>query len=135
MPAGPEIFGVVYFAAVKWVGYTGAARVLKSQYGRPGHNAWLVGGVRTLIGLAVGILAVYFASQLQIFRSTPAFFILLIPARVGEWLLLLWLFFERPDWNWVRALSWATLGTAWSFVLDIPAILAVFVLPGGMWIC
>ncbi len=26
-------------------------------------------------------------------------------------------------------------GTAWSFFLDIPAIIAVFVLPGGVWIC
>lgn len=94
MAAGAEILGVVYFAAVKFAGYTAAASFLKSRYRRPDVNAWVAGGVRTAIGLAVGLVAVFFASQLEIFRSTPAF-----------------------------------------FVLDIPAILSAFVLPGGMWIC
>ena len=135
MPAGPEVLGVVYFAAVKLVGYTAAAKYLKGKYSRPEVNAWLAGGVRTFIGLAFGIFAVFFASQLDIFRSTPAFFVLLVPVRIVEWLLLLWLFFERPNWGWSRALGWAATGTVWSFVLDVPAIFAVFALPGGMWIC
>lgn len=135
MAAGAEMLGVAYFAAVKLAGYTAAAKFLKGKYARPEVNAWLAGSVRTFIGLAFGIFAVFFASQLDIFRSTPAFFILLVPARLVEWLLLLWMFFERPDWNWGRALKWASLGILWSFVLDIPAIFAVFVLPGGMWIC
>ena len=135
MPGGPELLGVVYFAAVKLASYTVAARFLKSKYGRPGVNAWAAGGVRTVIGLTVGVLAVFLASQLDIFRNTPAFFILLVPTRMAEWLLLLWLFFERPDWQWRRALGWASLGIVWSFVLDVPAILAAFALPGGVWIC
>jgi hypothetical protein len=135
MPGGPEALGIVYFAAVKFAGYTAAASFLKRRYGLPGVNAWAAGGVRTAIGLVVGVLAVFFASQLDIFRNTPAFFVLLVPTRIAEWLLLLWLFFERPDWSWRRALTWAALGTVWSFILDVPAILSVFLLPGGMWIC
>jgi hypothetical protein len=29
----------------------------------------------------------------------------------------------------------AGFGTVWSCILDVPAVLAVFVIPGGMWIC
>ena len=135
MAAGAEILGVVYFAAVKLAGYTAAASFLKRRYALPGVNAWVAGGVRTVIGLVVGVIAVFFASQLDIFRSTPTFFVLLVPTRIAEWLLLLWLFFERPNWSWSRALTWASLGTVWSFILDVPAIISAFALPGGMWIC
>lgn len=135
MAAGAEALGVVYFAAVKLVGYTAAAWFLKRRYGQPGVNAWAADGVRTVIGLVVGVIAVFLASQLDIFRTTPAFFILLVPTRIAEWLLLLWLFFERPAWSWGRALTWASLGTVWPFILDIPAIISAFALPGGVWIC
>jgi len=27
------------------------------------------------------------------------------------------------------------LCSVWSFLLDLPAILAIFVIPGGAWIC
>ncbi|MEO7678024.1 MAG: hypothetical protein ABIV39_14795, partial [Verrucomicrobiota bacterium] len=59
---------------------------------------------------------------------------LLAPIRICEWVILLRLFFHR-DWNWSRSLKLAALGTAWSYVLDIPAIMAFFVIPGGAWIC
>jgi len=135
MPAGPETLGLVYFAAVKFAGYTAAASFIKRRIPASTTSAWLVGGVRTVIGIAAGLGAVYACSRLGIIRSEISFYALLAPIRIGEWLLLLALFFRRPEWDWPRALKLAAFGTIWSYVLDIPAIAAVFVIPGGAWIC
>jgi hypothetical protein len=134
MPAGPLPLGLAYFAAVKLVGYTGAASFIK--WWIPGSSAspWLVGGVRTVIGLGAGIGGAFLASQLGLLRSEVGFYALLAPIRMCEWLILLRLFFHH-DWNSSRSLKLAALGTVWSYVLDIPAIVAVFVIPGGVWIC
>jgi hypothetical protein len=134
MAAGPAPLGLVYFAAVKLVGYTAAASFIKRRIPSSSASPWLVGGVRTVIGLGAGIGAAYVASQLGILRSEVGFYALLAPIRMCEWLILLRLFFHR-DWNWSRSLKLAALGTVWSYVLDIPAIMAVFAIPGGAWIC
>ena len=91
--------------------------------------------MRTVIGLGAGIGAAYVASKLGILRSEAGFYVLLAPIRICEWLLLLALFFRKPEWNWPRSLTLAVLGTIWSYLLDIPAIMAVFAIPGGSWIC
>ena len=134
MPAGPAPLGLAYFAAVKLVGYTAAASLIKRRIPDSPASPWVVGGVRTVIGLAAGIGAAYLASQLGILRSELGFYALLAPIRICEWLILLRLFFHH-DWDWSRSLKLAALGTVWSYVLDIPAIMAVFVIPGGAWIC
>jgi hypothetical protein len=128
--------GLVYFGAVKLAGYTAAAVYLKKrQFPESKVSPWLVGGVRTVLGLVAGVGAVFAAEQLGLIRAEFGFYVLLVPIRMGEWLILLALFFRRPEWRWSRALKLAAIGTVWSFVLDVPAILAVFVIPGGMWIC
>jgi hypothetical protein len=43
-------------------------------------------------------------------------------------------FYRRP-WSWRAALGFSLLGTCWSYLLDVPAIVSMFVLPGGFWIC
>ena len=134
MPVGPAPLGLAYFAAVKLVGYTAAASFIRRRIPGSSASPWLVGGVRTVIGLAAGIGAAYVASQLGILRSEVGFYTLLAPIRICEWLILLGLFFRR-DWDWPRSLKLAALGTVWSYILDIPAIMAVFVIPGGAWIC
>jgi hypothetical protein len=134
MAAGPAPLGLVYFAAVKLVGYTAAASFIKRRIPGSSASPWLVGGVRTVIGLGAGIGAAYVASQLGLLRSEVGVYALLAPIRICEWLILLGLFFRR-DWEWPRSLKLAVLGTLWSYVLDIPAIMAVFVIPGGAWIC
>ena len=60
---------------------------------------------------------------------------LLVPLRVAEWALTIWLFFDR-DWkssrkNW----KWIALGILCSYLLDALAIFSAFVVPGGFWIC
>jgi hypothetical protein len=134
MPGGPLPLGLAYFAAVKFVGYTAAASFIKRRIPDSSASPWLVGGVRTVIGLGAGIGAAYVASQLGILRSEVGFYALLAPIRICEWLIVLRLIFHR-DWDWSRSLKLAALGTVWSYVLDIPAIMAVFAIPGGSWIC
>ncbi len=134
MPAGPATLGLVYFAAVKLVGYTAAASYIKRRIPGSSASPWLVGGVRTVIGLGAGIGASYVASQLGILQSDVGFYGLLAPIRICEWLILLRLFFPH-DWDWPRSFTLASMGTVWSYVLDIPAIMAMFVIPGGAWIC
>ena len=135
MPMGPDALGVLYFCGVKFAGYTAMAVVLRRHY--PGSTAapWRVGLVRTLIGLAAGMGVMLLTEPLHVVTGTPGFYLLLLPVRLAEWLLVLERFHERPEWRWKRALGWAGVGYVWSSLLDVPALAAVFLLPGGVWIC
>jgi len=135
MPAGPELLGFAYFGAVKLVGYTLAGSVLRKNYARPEVSALGFGLARTALGIAAGVSvgALFAAAGLR--SSEILFYVLLFPVRMAEWLLAIWFFFERPRPSWNRAAPRAVLGSMWSYALDLPAILAVFTLPGGSWIC
>lgn len=135
MAFGAEAMGVVYFAAVKFAGYTAAGYFLRRKYPEAIVSPFVIGFVRTLIGLVAGAAVMLLVSRLDIAGGGFGFYLLLLPVRIAEWLLVLWLFFERGDWQWSRALGWATLGFAWSSLLDLPAVLSAFLLPGGVWIC
>lgn len=146
MPAGftNPALGYAGFCAVKLVGYTLAARFISESYGRSDISAWWVGGTRTLIGMAAG--AAYFGlwmvaqshygrPAITAFHSFPFLYLAgLMPVRIAEWWLLLWIFYDRALKQ--RAKGWRTvmLGTAWSYVLDAPAIAGFFV-TAGFWIC
>ena len=135
MPAGPEALGFAYFAGVKFAGYSGAAVYLNRRFADRKANVLLAGAARTAIGLLAGVAVVAALSTFQVGRGDWWFFVFLVPLRISEWLLLLWLFYRRPTWSSRSMIRLAGFGTIWSFCLDLPAILAVFVLPGGMWIC
>src|SRR5262245_34834936 len=104
MAAGAAPLGLAYFAAVKFAGYTAAASFIKWRMCESSAPAWVVGAVRTAIGLCAGIGAVFVGSQLGLLRSEAGFYALLAPIRMCEWLLLLALFFRKPEWRWPRAL-------------------------------
>lgn len=144
MPGGINhpVLGYTTFCAIKFAGYTAAAHVLSSQYDRD-VSAWKVGAVRTLIGMAAG--AAYFGLWLYLDRlgyrdfymisGIPwPYFAGLLPVRIAEWWLLIWLFYDRElgevakDWRMVG------LGTVWSYVLDAPAT-AGLIATAGIWIC
>jgi hypothetical protein len=133
------ILGYSSFCAVKFVGYTGAAYVLSRSYHRD-VSAWKVGAVRTLIGMVAG--AGYFLlwylfdkHALDTGEAFPYRYLAgLLPIRIGEWWLLIWLFYDRElrqiakDWRMVG------IGTVWSYVLDTPAVLGFFA-TAGVWVC
>jgi hypothetical protein len=135
MPAGPELLGFAYFGAVKLAGYAFAGSVLRRQYQRPEVGALGFGLARTALGVAAGVSVGALFAAAGLHSSEVLFYVLLFPVRMAEWLLVIWLFFERPALSWNRAIPRAALGSMWSYALDLPAILAVFTLPGGSWIC
>ena len=138
MPAGVNnpVIGYFGFCAVKFVGYSVAGRFISRSYQRIDRSALIVGGVRTLIGMAAG------AAYYVLWRLMPGveaagaigFLGGLLPVRLIEWWLLLWLFYDRPLQQ--RSKDWRTVGlaTLWSYILDVPAIVG-FLVTGGVWIC
>ncbi len=136
MAFGPEPLGLIYFAGVKFVGYSAAALYLNKQYAPPNRRSpWFVGGARTAIGLLAGVGAIALLSRFSGAQNTVLFYLALAPVRMVEWLLLLALFFKPESLIAPRALGHAALGSLWSYCLDIPAAMALFALPGGAWIC
>lgn len=65
MAGGPAVLGLVYFATVKFVGYSIAARFLSSRYAAS-PNSLLVGGARTVLGIAAGVGAAALAAGIDI---------------------------------------------------------------------
>lgn len=147
MPAGlahPAI-GYASFCAIKFAGYTLAARFISKSYGRPDIGALRVGATRTLIGMIAGAayFGLWWVAQRYAMRppgvspnqSAPLLYMAgLLPIRVAEWWLLIWIFYDRELTQ--RAKGWRTvgLGTVWSYILDAPAI-AGFLVTAGFWVC
>ncbi|HKW35488.1 MAG TPA: hypothetical protein VJN92_20925 [Candidatus Acidoferrum sp.] len=142
MPAGPGPIGFAAFTGVKFLGYSVAASVLTNFF-QSSPSAWLVGLVRTGIGLVAGTLfggiwllfGTFSANRWPGWAAASLFFGLLIPIRLAEWSLLIHFFFDRGLVERARDLKLAAAGSVWSFVLDGVGIVSAFVIPGGFWVC
>jgi hypothetical protein len=134
-PSGSAIIGLVTFPAVKFAGYSLAGYVLKGRYGDPGVHSLSFGAARTLLGVVAGISYAICAGSLA--TSEVAFYLGLIPVRVVEWSLIIWVFFEygNPDAKWSRRFKYSALGVIWSYILDLYVILPILYIPGWFWIC
>ena len=138
MPAGPSPLGFAYFVGVKCVGYIAAAYVIRKFYPDTESGPVKIGLARTAIGVGVGLayggLWILLAHNLA-GQNDLGYLIGLLPVRLGEWLLLLHLFFDRGLKERPKALKAALGGSIWSFCLDAIGIAAAFVIPGGFWVC
>ena len=125
------VVGAVAFSAIKLFGYTFAAHRISLHYGRLDLNHWKVGSIRTLIGMGFGML--YFALASVGF---PSLIILLglIPIRVVEWTILLRIFYDERLGDRSKLRDVTILGTIWSFLLDVPALMGAFTV-AGFWVC
>lgn len=143
MPGGPTLTGLAAFAGVKAVGYTAAGAVFKHYLapGQPRPRVLAVGAVRAAIGVAAGLaygaFFLFYAPRGWNMQAVPAlwlFFSLLLPVRLFEWWLLLWIFFRR---ELARHRSWPYLagGIASSYALDAIGIAFALVVPGSYWVC
>jgi hypothetical protein len=135
VPGFPTPIGIAAFAVVKLAGYTAAGAFLRRRFGSPGPPSLIFGIARTVLGLGVGIAFATSMGALGFLRSEALYYVLLAPVRVAEWLLALWFFYRAVEPRSGRRWKFAALGSAWSYLLDLPAVLAVFSVPGGMWIC
>jgi len=150
MPAGinDPVLGYIGFCEVKFAGYSVAAWAISESYKRPDRKPWIVGGTRTLIGMATG--AAYFGLVFGLlmpalsksFVGATADGILgfllypvgLLPLRIAEWWFLLWLFYDRKLEQPAKGWRIVYVGTVWSYVLDLPATLGLLTV-GGVWVC
>lgn len=141
MPAGltNPVLGYAGFAAVKLAGYSLAGWYLSRSYGRPDIGAFRVGATRTLIGMAAGALyfGLWMTAGAPAARSeTATFWYLagLLPIRLAEWWLLIWVFYDRQFKQPAKGWRAVLLGTTWSYLLDAPAVAGLLAV-GGFWIC
>jgi hypothetical protein len=141
MPGGfsDPVQGYLAFGAVKFAGYSLAAWRMNHSYPEPRANVGLVGLSRTIIGMVFGaglglvVVPLILLSDI----GAPGFvisYLLLVPVRLLEWWILILIFYDRQMKMRSKDWGWAGLGTGWSFVLDIPALVGFFV-TGGLWIC
>jgi hypothetical protein len=63
-----------------------------------------------------------------------AYYLVLIPVRLLEWWIIILIFYDRRVQTRAKDWRYAGLGTVWSYVLDVPALIGL-VATGGMWIC
>jgi hypothetical protein len=137
--------GISVFYWAKAAGYTAASVVLKIGYGlrgAPKPSVWALGLTRTGIGLAAGALYgglwILALSKFDTFEgagSAVLFYVFLLPIRLAEWILLIWLFLDRGLHLRARMWKYAAFGMICSYVLDAIGVGAAFVLPGGFWVC
>ena len=145
MPAGPQPLGFVYFAAAKYVGYSvfckyTLQRKQDSLSEAQAVSPWVSGAARTAIGVVVGGLVGLSFWKIPFFARRDnldqlLFFSLLVPVRIGEWWLLLRLFYKELLRHWKIASVLILFGILVSFALDFLGIVTACVLPGGMWVC
>lgn len=144
MPMGPSVGGFLYFAGVKFAGYSAFAHVLRKKFDdapAAGITRTLqIGGLRTLIGVGVGVcygllMGIAVEKINIVWLGWILFFGALIPVRLAEWYWLLRIAFKQKVRGHSQIESSILLGTFVSYVLDAIGVAAAFVLPGGMWVC
>ncbi len=132
MAAGALPLGIAVFTAVKLAGYSLAGRTLNrvNNVARPRPISF--GIARTLLGIVAGISFATITQRFGIDRSGIWYYVDLFPVRQIEWTLMLLLFYPRST---RRRYVDSTLGTIWSYLLDVPAVALAWIIPGGCWIC
>jgi len=148
MAGAPTGLGFAYFAGVKFAGYSAYAALLNrmKQVKSAGCELppfWTGGLVRCGIGIVAGVaygfgfwLAMQRASiQFADNYGVTLFFGLLVPIRVAEWLLFLWLLYRSCQLTATQKVVPVVGGIAMSFALDAIAVYGLWYIPGAAWIC
>jgi len=135
MPIGPSpTVGLIAYGTIKFIGYSLFGRKLNQWYKKTSIYPILFGAARTLLGAAVGIGSLYLLNR-STSDSGILFFVLLIPIRFFELFFIVYLFYETKNFSLKRISQYSVVGIIWSFVLDVPVIMSLLVIPGGVWVC
>ena len=132
MAAGALPLGIAVFSVVKLAGYTLAGRTLNRANHVTRPRPLLFGAARTLLGVVAGVSYATIIHKFGIDRSGIWYYVDLFPVRQIEWTAMLLLFYPHST---RRRYMDSTLGTLWSYFLDVPAVALAWVIPGGFWIC
>jgi hypothetical protein len=135
MPFGPSALGAVYFTGVKLAGYSAAGAYLNRRAATHHPTPLVFGAARTILGVAAGVTYGYILSRFSVSNTELAFYAGLVPVRIFEWLAIIWLFYRKNPQIAANRARYVAQGIGWSYVLDLPAVLAAFAIPGGFWIC
>jgi len=121
------------FAAIKFVGYSLSTLYFNRRFVTSDANPIVFGLTRTALGMSVGAIA-GLIGLIEMEMALLFFMTALIPFRIGEWLLMLWLFYRKAENFRVRLADTIALAVVWSFILDLPAAIG-YIATGGFWIC
>ena len=123
----PSPLAALAYGAVKVGGYAAAARALNRAVGAAASPV-AFGFAKTAIGLVGGIVYVMFAAELfQDSGSDLRLYLAAAPVRFVAWAIALSLFYRLRPRTLVLA---ASLGTVWSYALDLIMVGIYKVLPG-----
>ena len=135
MPFGGSALGAVYFNGVKLAGYSAAGAYFNRRAAAHAPAPLAFGLVRTAVGIAAGVSYAYVLGTFAVSNTELVFYAGLIPVRVLEWYGVLWVFYRGRSAVAANRTLYTVQGIGWSYFLDIPAVLAAFVIPGGFWVC
>jgi len=149
MAGAPTALGFAYFAGVKFAGYAAYSALLNrskaaQRTGCKLPEFWKGGLVRCGIGIVTGAvygfgfwLAMQHVHDIQFVDNygVTLFFGALVPVRVAEWLLFLWLLYRRCELTRAAKAGAVTGGIVVSFLLDAIGVYGLFYIPGAAWIC
>ncbi|MBS1599380.1 MAG: hypothetical protein JST75_14235 [Bacteroidetes bacterium] len=131
---GSPTIGLIAYTSIKLIGYSFAGKKLNQWYKVSWPRSFVFGVVRTILGVVVGISVLFLLDKVDSAIGNR-FLLFLIPVRFFEWYVIIYFFYERHNYSFRRIAGRCFSGILWSFALDIPAIAAVFVIPGGVWVC
>jgi hypothetical protein len=138
MPGGMSepLWGGLAFTSIKFVGYSLAGLYLNKSYPNATPNFLTVGATRTIIGIFFGTILAMFSFPFVFVGGVGLliYIVGLIPVRLFEWFLIIRFFYDQNLED--RPKMWRSIifGTVWSFLLDIPSLIGLFVI-GKFWIC
>ena len=127
------VIGVIAFACFKFVGYLLAFRFLKRIHPAVEASALLMAGTRTVLGLIVGA-TLYFGWNAPSHEAL-SYYLLLILLRIFIWGAIILFFTRTAKVAFGRALLYTFGGALLSSLMDIPAALFAFLVPGGVLFC
>ena len=133
--SGSGVLGLAAFPVIKFAGYSLAGSFLKHRYQDPGVSSVTFGAARTALGAIAGISYAYVAGSLEM--SGTQFYFGLIPVRLAEWGLIIWMFvvYGNVEARKRRLVPYSILGAGWSYFLDLFVIVPALTIPGWFWVC
>lgn len=128
------ILGTIFYLLIKVGGYTRFSKYLNELFNKT-CNIWLVGSIRTALGLGLGTIVHYFLFKHLAIESgrsplggedTWIYFLVLIFLRIFEWwLIIYWFYTSRTLAMTKQTAKGIVYGIICSFILDIPIMLGL----------
>jgi hypothetical protein len=135
----PGPVGIATFGAIKFAGYSLAAFALKKVQPDITASIMKIAGLRTGLGIILGILATIVGALLlgaAVPKATDAqLYPVLALVRVLVWALLLFLLTRNLPLPRSRLWLYAIIGSLWSCLLDWPGFHLMMLAPGQIPVC